>query len=490
MLLTFLEHQRKSFWRGRNKGAGIVSRVVMVILMGYFILVAIGAGLFMEPLIRKIFPQADVLAVFNGFVLYYFMFDFLIRIQMQELPTIAVKPYLHLNVRRRSIVNFLNLRALFSPFNFIPAFLLLPFCLSYISSNAGGTTALLYVVAIVSGIIFNNYLVLYLKRRSISNILFVAAGVAIIGALAALEYFKLISISTLANDIFATLSRLPATVLGFILLAVAMYFINARYLRRNLYLEELSRKEEPKASTDYPFFNRFGKAGELAALELKLILRHKRSRSSLFMGLVFLAYGFLFYKAPLIENDQFASMLFAAVFITGITVIMYGQFMFAWQSAHFDGILANKISLHDFIRAKFLLFTIGCTIIAILSTFYGLLSWKLLLLHLAAYLYNIGFGTVIVLWFATMNYKRLDLSKGASFNWQGVSAVQWILGIPLLVLPFIIYLPFGVTDHPYWGLIAIALFGLITLLMRNWWIKGLTKILIKKRYKIAEGFRE
>jgi len=89
-----------------------------------------------------------------------------------------------------------------------------------------------------------------------------------------------------------------------------------------------------------------------------------------------------------------------------------------------------------------------------------------------------------------MNYKRLDITKSASFNWQGVGATQWILGLPFILIPVFIYLPFGLSDKPYWGLFAIGLFGLITLLMRNYWINLLVKRFEKQRYKIAEGFRE
>ncbi|MCY1515558.1 hypothetical protein D9M68_501470 [compost metagenome] len=118
------------------------------------------------------------------------------------------------------------------------------------------------------------------------------------------------------------------------------------------------------------------------------------------------------------------------------------------------------------------------------------MSYKLLLLHLAAYLYNIGFATIIVLYFATMNYKRLDLTKSASFNWQGIGATQWILGLPFVLIPLLIFAPFGAMNKPYWGLAALGLFGIITLFLRNFWIKLLVKRFEKQRYKIAEGFRE
>ena len=122
------------------------------------------------------------------------------------------------------------------------------------------------------------------------------------------------------------------------------------------------------------------------------------------MSFAFVLYGFFFYKPEFIAEDRFAMMMFAAIFMTGIFQIAYGQYMFAWQSAHFDGLMANRINYKNFIRAKFLLFTIAATLVTMLTMFYGIMSWKLIVLHLVIYLYNIGFGAVIVLFFA--NYSK------------------------------------------------------------------------------------
>jgi hypothetical protein len=346
------------------------------------------------------------------------------------------------------------------------------------------------MVAILSLMLLNNFLVLYLKRKSISNILYLLIGIIVIGGLAALEYFKIISIAAFANNIFTAIVVHPLYALSFTILALAMFLFNSRYLRNNLFVEELSKKDKNKTSTDYPFLNRFGKTGELAALELKLILRHKRPRSALMMGFFFLLYGFIMYKPEAIANNELGMVIFAAIFITGIFIITYGQFMFGWQSGHFDGLLSNKIDFKNFIKAKFLLFTIGSTAITLIAFLYGFMSWKIVLIEFAVYLYNIGFSTVIVLFFAMYNYKRLDITKKASFNWQGSGATQWIMSIPLLLLPYLIYLPFYFMKQPYWGIAAIGIFGIITLLMRNVFINLLTKKFEKQRYKIAEGFRE
>lgn len=490
MLSTFLSHQWKAFWRSRNKAGSIAAQIVLGFFMAYFLVLALLLGFGMSTVISKFLPGLEPLVVFNGLILYYFLLDLAIRIQMQELPTLSVVPYLHLNISRKTIVNFLNIKSLFSFFNILPWFIFFPFIITDVGAAKGILAVLAYLISVLSLTFFNNFLVLYLKRKSINNVAIFALGVTLVLGLAGLDYYGLISIRDFSNLIFQALGKYPFICLVFVAAAFAIYIINSKFLRANLYTEELSTKDDKKVSTDYPFLNRFGKVGELAALELKLILRHKRPRNSLIMGFMFLCYGFFFYKMPLIDNNEFGKMLFAAVFMTGINISMYGQFMFAWQSSHFDGLLVNKINYTDFIKAKFLLFTLSSTVITLLSGFWGIMSYKLLLLHFSSYIYNLGVGTVIVLYFANFNYKRLDITTSASFNWQGVGATQWLLGLPLLLLPLLIYLPFGILNKPYWGLAALSLLGLLGLLLRNYFIKVIVNKFEKQRYKIAEGFRE
>lgn len=489
MLGIFITHQWKAFWRSRNRNGSVATQIVLLFFMLYFLAVALGLGFGMGHFLSQLFPGQDLVESFNGIILYYFALDLLMRFQLQELPTLSIIPYLHLKIHKNNIIGFLNIKALFSAFNLWPFLLFLPFCLTKIMARYGGLVTLMYVIAILSIAFFNNYFVLYLKRKSISNIFYTIAGLAFIAAFAVLEYYKIISIMKGSNAIFQLIVRLPVTALFFSCIAAMVFKINSIYLRSNLYVEELGPAGEKKVSTDYAFFNRFGRTGELAALELKLILRHKRSRVSFFMGFLFLFYGFIFYKQNVIATDAFGQMMFGAIFMTGISILMYGQFMFAWQSAHFDGLLSNRINFRDFIKAKFLLFTTGCTMITLLASFYGFLSPKLLLLHLAAYLYNVGFGTVVVLYLANFNYKRIDINKSATFNYQGISANQWLLMFPYALTPILIYLPFGIFNRPYLGLMTVAAFGLAMLFMRAYWISFITRKFSRQRYKIAEGFR-
>jgi len=121
---------------------------------------------------------------------------------------------------------------------------------------------------------------------------------------------------------------------------------------------------------------------------------------------------------------------------------------------------------------------------------YAYFGWKILLTHGMLYLWNIGVSSLIVLAFANWNYKYIDLSKGSSFNWEGVGASQFIIGIPLFITPMLIYFFISWLSNPVAGILALGFIGLVFILIRPYWIAKLVGSFKNKRYKIAEGFRE
>jgi hypothetical protein len=489
MFSTFLRHQWTGFWRSRNKTGTIATQLII----GFFVLYLLGTcilvGVSMDGLIDKFMPGKDLTMVFNGIILYYFAIDLVTRLQIQELPTLAIVPYLHLNIPKRKLVNFMNIRSLMSAINIFPLLIFFPFCVRNIRFEYGNSACIMYMISIFSLVMFNNFAALYFKRISAENIKVVLPGLLILVLVAGLEYLKIFSIAAFSNMVFNYVAFHPVAGLFFPAVAIIIFLVNDNYLKNNLYVEELRSAEQKKSSTDYPFLDRFGAAGTLVALEIKLILRNKRPKATVTKGLILLFYGFIFYKQHLIETNQFGKMLFPAVFMTGNTIFIYGQFMFGWQGAEFDGILANRVELRTFFRAKFILLSITATILTILTSFYVFFSWKILLIHLAAYLYNIGISTIIVLYSSTRNYKYIDISKAARFNWQGVSASTMMLSLPFLLLPFIIYIPLSLIG-PYWGLAGMAFLGIAGLITRSFWISFLVKEFDKRKHKIAEGFRE
>jgi len=97
---------------------------------------------------------------------------------------------------------------------------------------------------------------------------------------------------------------------------------------------------------------------------------------------------------------------------------------------------------------------------------------------------------VISVYLATFSYKGIDLSKSATFNYQGTGGITWIYALVIMVLPFLIYVPLAKYVSPWVGLIAIGGLGLVGLLLQNFLVTWLTREFHKRKYLILAGFRE
>ncbi len=461
----------------------------MGILILYLLTNVLFVAFFMDKILMKTFPGQDTLQTFNSFILYYFLMDLIMRFQLQELPTLSVRPYLHLPISKNQIVNYLSITSLATAFNFTPFLLTIPFLIKVLIPQHGIGAFWGYMACILGFTLFNHFFSLWLKRKVNLNAFWMLGFFGLLLILWALEfYFKVISLSSISKDILNAITYQPVISAIAVILASVMFMINHNYLKINLYLEELqTSRSSVKSSTEIPYLDRFGIVGDLTANELKLILRNKRPRSVVIMCMMFMLYGLIFYNNP--KYDGYGHIVFSGMFMTGIFIINYGQFMFSWQSAHFDGLLSSRIRAEYFFKSKFLLFDVFSTFCFLLTIPYVYFGWKVIAVHFVMYIWNLGVNTVLVLYFANQNYKRIDLSKGGSFNWEGVGASQWILSIPLLITPFLIYAPLSYFDYPEVGLGAIVIIGLIFIFSREFWLRKLVAIFKIKRYAIAEGFR-
>jgi Family of unknown function (DUF5687) len=490
ILLTLLNHQWKSFWRSRSAGKSVAVQILLGFIILYILSVVIGIGFYLKQLLTKTFPDQDVIKVFCGFLLYFFLVDILIRFMLQELPAMTIQPYLIQNIRRRQLIRFLNIRSLFTVINLFPILLFYPFTISAIGPLYGTGVMIGFLVALFFLTLFNHFLILYIKRRTIISAWWMAGFFATAALLGLCDYWKILSFHRLSQLLFMPLLRTPWLALLAVGMAVTAFANNYSFLFRNLYLDEVSDKNKRKESTDYAFLNRFGVIGELIALDMKLILRNKRPRSVVMLSGVFLFYGFILYKPEYIAKGMVGFLLLGGILITGIFISNYGQFLFAWQSSHFDGLMADRLSLRTYIKSKFMLFTAVCTVLLILSTLYGLMSWKIVVVQIAAYFYNVGVHTVMAVFFATRSYKPIDIDKKAAFNYQGLGASQWIYSLFVFLIPMAIYLPVSLLAGPWWGILTLGLVGLISLLLQEWWIDWLTGQFKKQKYLILDGFRE
>ncbi|WP_026945255.1 DUF5687 family protein [Algoriphagus marincola] len=463
---------------------------IILLLLSYLLL----AGLFLGRIIENFAEGQDPIAFLNSFLIFYFLTEFLYRYFIQNLPVVDLESLLHLPVGKRKIMHLLLIRSFISPLNIIALLIFLPFSIQSIAPEFGSMGALGWIGSLVLTSWILHWFMLWFKQRfedSTLGLIIVMAVLVLGGGSTYLGWYNLDELTQPIFDL-AVNSILPLAVLS--LVFVGSYWLCFRYHVDNAYLEDLSSDNDSQVrGQSIGFLSRFGLAGELANVEWKLIVRHKKSRTYLMLSAFFLLYGLIFYTNPAYASEDGGIsfiFVFVGVFITGIFMIQYGQLFLSWNSGSFDFYLNRKDGVEQLVRGKYLLFISISVICFLASVPYVYFGWQILLVHIATFLFNIGVLIHVIIYLALWKPKPMDLNKGAMFNYEGVGAAQWLMVIPMMILPYVIYLPFALLINDFAGLAALAIFGLFGILF----YKKLSALNIRRvyqnKYEISSSFRQ
>ena len=280
-----LIHQWKAFWRSKGKNQSIVINILAGILVLYFLMVAVALGFLLKPVLEHKYGSGNAVQAFCSFILYYFAIDIFVRFQFQELPTLAVQPYLLQNIRRRQLVSFLNIRSLFSFFNILPFLLFIPFAITTISGMYGSVSTLGFIVCLFAICGGNHFFILFIKRKTENSSKWLLAFFIVVIVLAALNYFKLISIQDFSAFVFTGVLHKPWLCIVAVLYVAFTFHINRKLLFNNFYFEATVSNGESTLQSN--LLGKLTTQGSLNSLELKSILRNKRPRALLFKFLFF-----------------------------------------------------------------------------------------------------------------------------------------------------------------------------------------------------------
>ena len=478
--------RRSPMWQ-RNLAINIILGLFILYFMAIFAVL----GLVIDKLLGEIFPNMDPVQVFNGYLLLYFLADLLMRFFFDELPSMSMQPLLHLPVKRKKLVHYLLVRSALSFFNLFPLLLFIPFAIKVLPESHGWPSMAGWLLSVVCTILIVNYLATYFKRMVVSDMRIVAGFVGAVVGLGALEYFDLVELSVPSQLIWGAVLDMPVLSLAFAAGVAGVYMLNYRYISQNMYLDELvvKKKKQGGELKSLGYLENFGEMGRLMILELKLILRSKRPRTTLITAVAFTFYGLIFFTND-VYADMWPMLLFASIFVTGGFVLSYSQFFFAWESSYFDGVMTQRIDLRKYLKAKLVLVGTATFVAYLLSLLYGFLEIRFIFLNTAAALFNMGVTVFVIMWLSTNNNKRLNVNERASFNFQGSGATQFIAVVPALILPALIMFGFSYFDMPYIGIAVIGGLGLLGIIFHDFLIDVLLRRLQDRKYYMASGFRK
>ncbi|NNE77325.1 MAG: hypothetical protein HKN31_09665, partial [Pricia sp.] len=200
-------------------------------------------------------------------------------------------------------------------------------------------------------------------------------------------------------------------------------------------------------------------------------------------------YGLIFYT---MEDFGLTSpmMVFVGVFITGIFLTNFGQFIPAWDSAYYGMMMSQNIPLRKYLESKASLISVSVAAMFLLSIPYVYFGWQALAINFSCALYNLGINIPMILFFGSMNKKRIDLNRSAFANMQGTGAVQFLVILPLLGAPMLIFLGIQYFASFEAALMVLSLMGIVGVLFKKPLLDGITQIYRKKKYNMVAGFKE
>jgi hypothetical protein len=460
-----------------------------VVLLAYVLLL----GIVLKDVLEKVVENADAYTTLSSGLIYFFLFEFMYRYFTQQLPVMELERFLHLPIKKSKIIHFLLGRSFISPLTLIAPLLFGPFAYREILPRFGDIAAISWIAAVILTSWSLHWLMLWFKQKFEDSLTGIGIVFLVLLLGAGSNYFGWYNLGETIKPLFDWCLTSPIPVLVLLGFFVGLYQLAFFYYSKNAYLEDLSQEENIRfANQDLGFLSRFGLAGEFANLEWKLIIRHKKSRTYLMLAGFFLLYGLIFYNNPQYQADEGFSHMFVFVgsFITGIFMLQYGQLFLSWNSANFDFFLQKREGVEALIKGKYLLFIVVSILCLLASIPYVYFGWDILLIHLATFLFNMGLVIHLVIYLSLWKPKPMDLNKGAMFNYEGVGIAQFLMIIPMLVAPYVVYLPFALIFNQYIGLAALAIVGMAGIIA----FKPLSKISVQRvldnRYEISSSFRQ
>jgi hypothetical protein len=486
MISHFLKLEWRQYFRSANWQKSIFLNILLVFFALYFAASFLVIGIGGYFILKKEFPEQDPLVLVNSFLLYAIVADLIFRYLMQKLPVMNIKPLLILPIKKSKIVHFILVKSSFSFFNIMSLFFYIPFSVVLIKEGydlAGVLGWLATMILLIQSANFLNFLI------NKNNLAFGFLIALLLGGYA-IQYFELFDLPGFVGIGFDFIYQTPIIAVLFALIVAVLYVMNYNQLRNEVYLDALiSEKTKEVQASDLSFTEKLGDLAPFIKNDLRLMWRNKRTKSGIWMLAIGLLYGLFFYPNPMYAKMEFMYVL-VGIFSTGTFLINFGQFIPAWDSSYYKMLMSQNFKYERYLKSKFTIMTISVVILFLLGIPYVYFGWKVLVVHFAAMIYNIGVNTHVILYGGTFNRKKINLDEKAAFNFQGTGAVQWLIGLPLMLLPMAI---FGLLN---WlvsfeiATLTLAILGFIGIALHKKLMASITNKYIKNKYVMIHAFNQ
>ena len=487
MIKKFLYLEWKAFTRSASFGANLAIKILIGFFAVYFTLVFLALGIGAFYILKK--SNLDPIVTINKFMIYYLVFDLIIRLLLQKIPVMNIRPLLVFPIKKPTIVHFSLGKTALSFFNLVHAFFFLPFSIVLIYEGYDVLSVILWHIAMVSLIYINNFVNIVLSNKD--NLFIVFLGItAVFGGL---HYYEFFDITNYTATFFDALFNTYWAFLIPMMVLIGLYRYTFDYFKNDLYLDAgLSTKHDIAKTEDLTWLNQFGTIGTFLKNDIKLIKRNKRSKTTVLMSVMFLFYGLLFFTNGIQAYNNPVMYVFAGIFVSGGFLITFGQFVPSWDSAYYQLMMTQNIPYKGYLDSKWWLMVIATVVSTILASFYLYFGWQVYLTIVVGAIYNIGVNSHLVLLGGAYTKTPIDLSsgKGAFGDKKAYNIKTMLISIPQLALPVLLYWLGSTFANANVGLALVALFGIIGFAFKNTFFSLIEKVYKTEKYKTIDAYKQ
>lgn len=429
--------------------------------------------------------------ILNKGMLIVLVLDFAFRFAFQKTPTQEVKPYLLLPIKRNRVIDFLLLRSGLSAFNTLWLFMYVPFALFTVVKFYGFTGLLTYSLGMYLVLVLNNYWYLLCRTLINERIGWVVLPIVVYGILAVIEFAMGHSISTFTMNFGDWL--IEGNILAFlgIIAGIGLFWLINRAVMVRLVYSEINKVEDTKVRTvsEYKFLERYGEIGEYFRLELKMLLRNKRTKSSLRT----IAIIVVLFSAALSFSDVYDSV-FMTGFIAVYSFVAFGTVILTqimgYEGNYIDGLMTRKESILALLKAKYYLYSILVLLPFILLIPAIIMGKITLLTSVTLTFFTTGVVYFMLFQMAVYNNKTVPLNEGLTGRQASGTGYQSLVSIASFTLPMLLFFSLNAIFGQTIGQWILMIIGIVFTFTSHIWIRNIYKRFMKRRYKNMEGFHD
>ncbi|WP_312194350.1 DUF5687 family protein [Epilithonimonas vandammei] len=485
MLQRFIRLEFKSFFRSSSLAANIVVKIFqllgMLYILAIFVFAAFGAFYFPKQKLH-----IDPLLFISKFLIYWLIADLFLRYFFQQMPTKNIKPFLTMNISKKTLVNYMISKTFLSFFSWGGLFVYLPLLgiLLYNGYSVWGSFSWVLAVIILSFSI--NLINILLNGKDLA--VWIIGGLLVLAC--GLDYYKIIALSWASERFFMLFFNHWYAIALPIALFVILYTICRKFIYDNFYLDKgLEMKQEVGKTENIQFLNKYGVLGTFINNDIRMIKRSKAAKSIALGSFLFLFYGLLLFSSPAYKTAYM--QLFMGLFVTGGFLFLFGQRVPSFDSSYYPLMMTLNVPYKEYLKAKWWMIVSAVAVSMVLAVAYAFVSWDLYFTFLAAGLYNVGVNSQVVLLSGAYNKNPVDLNaRGKSIGKKNnFSFKNIILMLPQMVLPMAV---FGVMKHFFGTTAAVAslgVLGLIGFFLREQFFDFIVKLYKKEKYSTIKAFK-